>query len=109
MKTVTKKAVTTKAVSKEAVALEEVSLEEVSLLVEVSSKEVFLKAVQKKRLERILEKAKDNKVLTEKEIGYLKEMRRTIRCYTIFNSQSVDNKLEKLERYQTTYDHNNHI
>ena len=96
-----KKAVTTKAKSTKAVSLVKeskriTSLEIIDLLIEVSAKEVFLKAIQKKRLKRLMQKANENKALTEKEEGYLKEMRHTIRCYLISNSSNVDYRLNNL-------------
>ncbi len=58
----------------------------------------LLKTIQKKRLDRILEKAKSNEKLTNKEIYYVDDCLKTIKCHLIALEMNTNDRMNKIRR-----------
>jgi len=56
----------------------------------------LLKTIQKKRLDRILEKAKSNEKLTNKEIYYIDDCLKTIKCHLIALEMNTSSRVAKI-------------
>lgn len=76
----------------------------INKIIYITKNFALLKTIQKKRIKRILNKAKYNEELTNKEVGYLEEARRTIRCQLVNISMTTNSKLRKVRNnpYKTS-------
>lgn len=66
-------------------------------LIRVTKYYNLLKAIQKKRLDRILDKAKSNEKLTNKELYYIEDCLKTIKCHLIALEMNTDSRVSKIK------------
>lgn len=66
-------------------------------LIKVTKYYNLLKAIQKKRLDRILEKAKSNERLTNKEVYYVDDCLKTIKCHLVALEMNTNSRVSKIK------------
>ena len=65
-------------------------------LIRVTKYYSLLKYIQKNRLDRILEKAKSNEKLTNKEVYYIDDCLKTIKCHLIALEMNTNDRIRRI-------------
>ena len=71
-------------------------------IIYINEKKAFLTSIHKKKLATIIEKANNNKELSNKDYFYISEMKKRIKIFLVSNEMRVTSKLNRIIRQPLT-------